>query len=181
MIHTYIPYTPKTKGNNLGWAYNTFMEIVPDGDWACFLDHDACFTTRYWYYQLEEILKSKTEFGLFTCNTNRIGCGYQRLQGIDYNNHDISYHRKVGKKIEEERYGQVLDITYQPPLSGVLILISKKTWKEVNGFKDGFLGVDNDIHKRCSKAGIKVGLMTGIYLYHWYRGDGDISHLKNNF
>lgn len=176
MIHTYIPYTPKELGNNLGWSYNNFMELLPENDWACFLDHDATFTTRYWYHQLEDIIKKHPDVGLYTCLTNRIGNFQQLVSGVDKENHDIKYHRQIGKQLQDDYYNDVFSITN--PLSGVIILISKKTWKTVGGFIDGFLGVDNDIHKKCLDNNIKVGLMGGVYVYHWYRGDGDTSHLK---
>lgn len=176
MIHTYIPYTPKQLGNNLGWAYNRFMELIPDDDWACFLDHDATFTTRYWYHQLEDIIGKYLDIGLYTCLTNRVGNFQQLVKGVDRENHDIKYHRQIGKQLQEKHYDDVFSITN--PLSGVVILISKKTWKTVGGFADGFLGVDNDIHEKCLANSIKVGLMGGVYVYHWYRGDGDASHLK---
>jgi hypothetical protein len=176
MIHTYIPYTPKELGNNLGWAYNNFMELLPENDWACFLDHDATFTTRYWYYQLEDIIKKHPAIGLYTCLTNRIGNSQQLVKGVDKENHDIKYHRQLGKQLQDDYYDDVFSITN--PLSGVVILISKKTWQATGGFANGFLGVDNDIHKKCLSNNIKVGLMGGVYVYHWYRGDGDVSHLK---
>ena len=179
MIHTYIPYTPKKLGNNLGWAYNNFMELVGDDDWVCFLDHDATFTTRYWYHQLNDIISKNSNVGLYTCLTNRIGNSQQLVQNIDKENHDIKYHRQIGKHLQNEHYDTILDLNnYNYPLSGVVILISKNTWSEVGGFKDGFLEVDNDIHRKCLSHNIKVGLMAGVYVYHWYRGDGDISHLK---
>lgn len=179
MIHTYIPYAPKEVGNNLGWAYNSFMEILPEEDWACFLDHDATFTTRDWYYQLEDILKKYPNIGLYTCLTNRIGQSYQLVGGVDKENHDIRYHRKVGKQLQDSYYDTILELGNPAQLlSGVVILINKKTWKKVGGFVDGFLGVDNNIHKKCLDKSIGVGLMAGVYVYHWYRGDADISHLK---
>lgn len=179
MIHTYIPYTPKKLGNNLGWAYNNFMGLVGDNDWVCFLDHDATFTTRYWYHQLDDIILKNPNVGLYTCLTNRIGNFQQLVQNIDKENHDIKYHRQIGKQLQNEHYDTILDLNnYNHPLSGVVILISKNTWSKVGGFKDGFLGVDNDIHRKCLSHNIKVGLMAGVYVYHWYRGDGDTSHLK---
>jgi cellulose synthase/poly-beta-1,6-N-acetylglucosamine synthase-like glycosyltransferase len=179
MIHTYIPYAPKELGNNLGWAYNKFMELVPEEDWVCFLDHDAVFTTRYWYYQLGDIIKKHQDVGLYTCVTNRIGQSYQIVDGINKDNHDIKYHRLIGNQLQNEHYDTILDLNNKHHLlSGVVILISKKTWMNVGGFSDGFLGVDNNIHRKCIDNNIKVGLMRGVYVYHWYRGDGDISHLK---
>lgn len=178
MIYTYIPYSPKKLGNNLGWAYNNFMNLLQEDDWACFLDHDATFTTRYWYHQLEDIIFKYPNIGLYTVLTNRIGQHKQLVNGVDKENHDIKYHRQIGKQLYDDYYDVILDLNNPNQLlSGVIILISKKTWKKVGGFIDGFLGVDNDIHKKCLSNNIKVGLMAGVYVYHWYRGDGDISHL----
>ena len=181
MIHTYIPYCPKEQsGFNLGWAYNNFMNLVGDDDWVCFLDHDATFTTMYWYHQLEDIIKEHTDVGLFTALTNRIGQPAQVIDSVDKENHDISYHRKIGKKIQQEHFTSITPFNNpEVLLSGVVILISKKTWKATGGFKDGFLRVDRDMHERCIDNNIKVGLMNGVYVYHWYRGDGDVSHLRN--
>lgn len=39
------PICPEESGNNLGAAYNTFTSLLGDDDWACFIDHDAMFTT----------------------------------------------------------------------------------------------------------------------------------------
>ena len=178
MIHTYIPYCPKEKDQNLGWAYNNFMEVVDEDDWVCFLDHDAMFTTKYWYHQLNDIINKHPQVGVFSCMTNRIGNYPQKQQGIDNNNHDIKYHRSIGKEIHDTHYDKIITDHQNHLISGVIILINKKTWKSIGGFCDGFLGVDNDIHKKCIKHNIPVGIMKGVYTYHWYRGDGDISHLR---
>ena len=178
MIHTYIPYAPKEKDQNLGWAYNNFMEIIGDDDWVCFLDHDAMFTTKHWYHQLTDVVNKYPDIGVFSCMTNRIGNYPQKLQGINDNNHDIKYHRLIGKELYDTCYDEIVTEHLHHLISGVIILISKKTWNTVGGFKDGFLGVDNDIHRKCINHNIPVGIMSGVYTYHWYRGDGDVSHLK---
>jgi hypothetical protein len=58
MIHTYIPYAPSSINKNIGAVYNGFMNMISDDDWACFLDHDAMFTTLDWYKQLEDIVEN---------------------------------------------------------------------------------------------------------------------------
>ena len=182
MIHTYIPYCPKDQGGyNLGWTYNTFMKLVDEDDWVCFLDHDATFTTRNWYHQLEDIIKEHTDVGLFTAVTNRIGQPAQVIDIDDKDNHDIAYHRKIGKKLQK-KYSSSVSPFNNPEvlLSGVVILISKKTWRLTGGFADGFLRVDRNMHERCLDKNIKVGLMDGVYVYHWYRGDGDIAHIHGS-
>ena len=180
MIYVNIPYCPKEKGQDLGMAYNSFMEIIGEDDWACFLDHDAMFTTNNWYHQLEDIIEKHSDVGLFTCVMNRVGNPMQKIVGIDENNHDVAFHRRIGKSFQEKYY---TDVRVESKLngwlvSGVLILLSKKAWKKSGGFKSGFLSVDNDIHQKCIKNNIKVGIMNGVYVYHWYTADGNVSHLK---
>jgi len=179
MIHTYIPYAPRDKKLNLGWAYNNFMSMVNEDDWVLFLDHDASFTTRDWYTQIEEIINDNSEYGAFSCLTNRIGQRVQLLNGVNVNNHDMFYHRKIGSTLQERDKTKVIEFPNNE-LSGVIILLSKKTWNKIGGFKEGFLGVDNTFHRDCINNNIKVGLMLGFYVYHWYRGDGDKSHISES-
>ncbi len=173
MIITMIPYCPATHGTNLGYAYNQMMERLEDDDWACFIDHDACFTTREWYRQIERITEQLQEPAVLTAVTNRVGSQWQIVPGVDPLNHDMKYHRAVGEKLMHERGMQLEDITHNVLLSGVVILLSRNTWEKLGGFKDGFLGVDNQIHQAARDKGFKVYLMQGVYVYHWYRADND--------
>lgn len=174
MIHTYIPYAPKSIDKNIGAVYNQFMNMISDDDWACFLDHDAMFTTLNWYKQLENIVESLSfsnrDARLLTACTNRIGNPEQVVEGIEAQNHDIYYHRKIGKQRQVE-YGSSLR-ECKILVSGVVILISKETWKQTGGFSDGFLGVDKDIDNKIRELGYKSYIMDGVYCYHWYRADG---------
>lgn len=174
MIHTYIPYAPSSIDKNIGAVYNQFMAMISDEDWACFLDHDAMFTTLNWYKQLEEIVNdlpsSCQGAGLLTACTNRIGNPEQVVQGIEPQNHDIYYHRKLGKQRQVD-YGNSLR-ECETLISGVVILISKEVWKQTKGFSDGFLGVDKDIDNKIRELGYKAYIMDGVYCYHWYRADG---------
>jgi GT2 family glycosyltransferase len=179
MIYTHIPYAPKEKKLDLGWSYNNFMNLVNDDDWVLFLDHDAMFTTKNWFTQIEDIIEKNPEYSVFTCMTNRIGIRTQKLKGVDSENHNITYHRNIGKDLGEKYYSDVVEYVNEY-LSGVVILIKKDTWNKVGGFKPGFLGVDNRLHKDCINNGIKVGLMTGVYVYHWYRGDNDRTHINES-
>lgn len=174
MIHTYIPYAPRAIHQNIGAVYNQFMGMISERDWACFLDHDAMFTTLDWYQQLEDIIesldKSSECVGLLTACTNRIGNPEQVVAGLEPQNHDIYYHRKIGKQRQNE-YRHVLRKCDQV-LSGVVILISKKVWQQTRGFADGFLTVDNDMDRQIRELGYHSYIMEGVYCYHWYRADG---------
>jgi len=170
-VHTFSPYTTPEEGKNIGKAYNACMELLPnDDDWACFLDHDAMFTTQDWNHQLYEIIDANPEYSCFTAMTNRIGNPDQRFAWVDTNNHDIVYHRGLGTEAQSQFRLDVKDITKRQTLSGVVILVQKSAWKKAGGFEEeGFLGVDNHFDIAIRKEGMKTGLMKGIYVYHWYR------------
>lgn len=171
MILTAIPYAPDW---NLGAAYNAVMESLPPHGWACLLDHDAMFTTSVWYRQLEDAIEREPH-GTFTAMTNRIGQGadqrWQKVEGVDQDCHDIAFHRQIGQEmIEIPRLLDVTDEYYF--MAGVMILISKESWKAMGRFKDGLRGVDYAAHIALKKAGRRVFCIQGLYVYHWKRGDG---------
>ena len=83
MIVTSIPYCPRSEGRNLGFAYNEVMARLRDDDWACFIDHDASFTTYDWYAQLEEITRELSGPCVLTAVTNRVGSPWQLVPGVD--------------------------------------------------------------------------------------------------
>src|SRR5262245_56851390 len=159
---------------DLGRSYNAFMALLPkDDDWACFIDHDAMFTTRDWYGQLTQIVRRHRDAGCFTAMTNRIGNpvqvhGYLRTRTIS-SNHDISHHRQVGARLKRRFGADVVPLDERRLMSGVVILTKKSVWKRV-GFAPGFLGVDGEYHRGCLRNGYPVYLMRGVYVYHWYRG-----------
>ena len=166
------------------------MEMLPsDDDWGCFIDHDAMFTTSNWMNQLYDVIKEHSDVGAFGARTNRVGYSWQLLGNIDVDNHDIKYHREIGKYLQKTYYTQISAgstfeipnaplsrysgrLINEPRFSGTLILVKKKVWKQINGFKrEGFLEVDDDFRKRLSDKKIKFGIMDGVYLYHWYRAN----------
>lgn len=177
MIHTHVTYAPHHTNKNIGQAYNDFVEMVPDDDWICFLDHDAMFTTDDWYKQLEEIagmIESKPELqkqiGLLTVLTNRIGNVEQiifRKDSEEAKNHDMYFHRRWGKSQQKFHRGSLQKATNL--ISGIVMLFPKRVWLKTSGFKDGFLGVDNDFDKQVRELGYGTYIMKGIYCYHWYR------------
>jgi len=67
---------------------------------------------------------------------------------------------------------QLTDITRDSPISGVVMCLSRTGWERMGKFKHGFFGVDNQAHRDVRAAGMRVYLMRGLYVYHWYRADG---------
>ena len=161
----------------LGAAYNRIMETVPSDGWMAFLDHDAMFTTEGWRDQLRAAIAENDNPGLFAAMTNRIGRKTQIAPGCPQG-HQLEDHRVFGEKLLKEHGGCGRDITNQrSPLSGVVMCISRRGWEKMEGFHDGFFGVDNWAHRDMKKTGLRVYLLPGLYVYHVYRADG-VGHPK---
>ena len=185
MIYTFIAYAPKEHDKDLAWAYNECMRLLPnDDDWACFIDHDAMFTTPDWYPQMEVIIEANPEYSCFTVAANRVYADWQMPMGVNSINHDIRYHRKIGAELQAKNGNKVVDVTVcsdlpappaKSPLSGVVMLYKKSAWKEVF-FRSlepkRLTGIDNLLHLDLRDRGYKVGLMCGVYVYHWHRAGG---------
>jgi hypothetical protein len=176
-VHFIIPWSTE---KNIGKVYNETMKMVGDTDWVCFLDGDAVNTITYFGANIERIIRKNPEYSLFTCQTNRVIRNYQLLENVDWENNDMEYHRNIGEELWLKNGVSVEDITDLKPLSGVMILTSKETWEIIGGFpEEKMLGIDNEIHKKVKDHQLKVGLMKGVYVYHWYRNGNKktINHL----
>lgn len=159
------PMTPFALDRNLGRAYNEEMARLPDGHWACFTDHDALIgLTRDWYRLLREAIDFKPDAGAFVAVTNRIDAKWQRAQEVDPNNHDIGYHTEIA--LERAKRRTLLDITDTKGFGGVCFALSKAAWAETLGFSDGLLCVDHSIHFALRKAGRRIYMHEGLYVYH---------------
>lgn len=171
--------TPFALDKNLGRAYNDAMRMIPDDDWACLIDYDVQFLTSDAIAHMHEYVRLNPDAGMFTCYTNRIGCGEQLLNGQFNENPDMLQHLQLAEKQKSRLYKttELKSLT-----SGFLMLISKKTWKEIPFEESGkCLGVDNAFCKALLASGKKVLRMDGIYVFHTYRlgkGRFDTSHLK---
>lgn len=166
MIHTMMPFA---LDRNLGRAYNEAMALIGEEDWACFLDHDAIWTTREWYRQLVEAVEFVPEAGILTAVQSR---GWQKWQWDgEANNHDMAFHRRLGR--EKLQVRTLLDVTENSGIAGVVLCTSKRAWRTVGGFVDGMYCVDHAYHFACAAAGLRVYVVEGLYVYHWRRAFGD--------
>lgn len=166
-----FPMTPFSSERNLGAAYNAAMSILPSGAWAVLMDHDMMLTTREWYGQLEEAIAFRPDAGAFVAVTNRIAAPWQRAQEADVDNHDVAYHRKIGRKRLAIR--TLLDVTNTRGFGGVMMCLSRSAWERAGGFVDGILCVDHQMHFALARAGLKVYVLESLYVYHWRRANGD--------
>lgn len=166
----YIPYA---LDGNLGPVWNRILESLPEDGWAVFLDHDAMFTTSIWYRQVVRAIKEQPE-GTFSCISNRIGMS-SRWQSVNRNEmdadeHDVRAHRIHGAMQAKDK--TLTDVTEDELMAGMFFVISKKTFNQIGAFPDGLRGLDNTLHVRLRRKGLKLFCINGLYLYHWYRADG---------
>ncbi len=168
VIYTMMPYDD-SGSMNLGKAYNDHMALLPEDAWAVLMDHDMVWTTRVWNPQIAEAIAFRPDAGAFTAVTNRIAAPWQQVG--EKNNHAYDHHRRFGTERLQVR--TLLDITNTKGFGGVVICLSKKVWREVGGFVDGMACVDHHMHFALGRAGRKVYLIEGLYVYHWRRAFGD--------
>ena len=179
MIHYGSPYS--TEGR-LGRAYNAFMAMLPGPtDFGCLIDGDTLFTTPDYGRLIERAVGENTACRLFYARTNRIACPWQRDDTAPAGD-DVGLHRGHGERLARLHGASVREVRGEPvPGSGFLILLRKDLWAEAPFKESGLLGVDWDFYRRVVQRGERVLLMTGVYLYHWYRGGkaDSVAHLVN--
>jgi len=71
--------------------------------------------------------------------------------------------------------------------AGLMMLFPKRLWKEVNGFEEGYIVhpngryFDDMFSSKIKYKGFKMGIATGIYLFHFYRlGKENPSNYRNH-
>ena len=158
-----LAMTPFDLDKNLGRAYNNALALLPEDGWACLMDHDMMFTTPNWYAQLQEAIAYAPQ-GTFTAVTNRIASPWQRAEEVDRKNNDVQYHRKVGQARLRRR--ALLDISDSNGFGGVIICLSKATWRQVGGFADGLYCVDHSLFYKLRALELPSYLIEGLYVYH---------------
>lgn len=158
-----LAMTPFRADKNLGAAYNEALELLPDGAWAIFLDHDAMPTTPRWHSQFAEAIAFRPNAGAFVACTNRIASPWQRVGDPDSN--DIAVHRRFGR--ERLKMRTLLDVTDTKGWGGVAFAVSKAAWGEVGGFAHGLGCVDHSLHFGLGRIGRRSYMIEGLYFYHW--------------
>tara|TARA_Y100000385_G_scaffold220987_1_gene230597 strand:+ start:182 stop:745 length:564 start_codon:yes stop_codon:yes gene_type:complete len=176
--------TPYRSDLNLIESYNSFMELLPADGWALFRDADTLFLDSFYGSIIENAIKENPDTDCFTCLTNRVNCKWQVID--EYTGDDIRKHRMISDKIKKQNKGKYIDVTNKKDflMSGMVMILSKKAWKAIGGFKEWkpghnkMLGVDNKLHLDLRNNKFKIKLIKELYIYHWYRG-GDNKNRKH--
>jgi len=163
--------TPYAVDLNYGDACNAFVSLLPDGAWACLMDHDAMFTTPDWYRLLQRAASAYPD-ALLGAVTNRCAMPWQRAQESPADDHDVARHRLIGQA-RRDHFRTLLDVTDTMGIAGVVLCFSKETWQAAGGFADGLLCVDHAFLYAVRDTGRKAYLMENLYVYHWRRAYND--------
>jgi hypothetical protein len=188
-------FKPYSLDGNLGQAYNDYMNLLPnDEDYAVLMDGDTMMLTPNYGEQISFIVNKYKDcrVGIFTSYTNRTGNLFQCYNSIISEDGELRNHRNISIQLQREKYDSVLDLN--DLISGHLMVVQKKVWKDVGffadeisekmrsrGIKKNLLAVDNRFSKRCLNNDYKIYLMQGIYCTHYYRlleGIQSKDHLK---
>ncbi len=177
-VHICIPYRTD---KNLGKAYNDTMRLIPDGDWACFLDYDVQLLTPDAGLILHKYAEQNPFAGLLTAYCNRLS----QLNKTQVLNNTISDDPNILNHIAiaNERKKDLYKVTaIDKDISGFLMMVNKSTWN-VHPFPETgkCLGVDTVYGRRLRVYGYEILRMEGLYAFHAYRiatGLMDKSHLQ---
>ena len=177
-IWTHITWSPK--GKCIGSGYNEALTQHDDNDWLAVIDHDAMFTTGNWYQQMQQVIQEHPKCKGLTGRVNRMATQEQMVLGIDPNNMDYAYHRRVGDYLSKKYYGQSNCITTPGHFSGTFFAVHIGTMRKLGGFEETGhqLACDNALQAALVHAGHEFRVCNGIYIFHWYRFDDPYPHSK---
>lgn len=162
---------PADPEKNIGRAYNEFCDRITDDpdDWICIRDMDSLMWPELALKQIEDVLELNGEkYQLFGCVTNRLATEYQRPFPEDFDNPSVLKANERALWLHNNKYAQVAD--HGRPIAGLFMLFQKKTW-ERHPFKEGIYTADTEFGESILNAGGKIGLMQGLYVFHYYRFD----------
>lgn len=176
-IHFISPYSI-TK--DIGGCINEAIAQLsaPDEDWIVHADMDVLWLRPDSKAQLIQILNT-TDYNILSTTTNRLAMPHQLVDGM-FNEFDIREHVKVADKMSDLNYGLV--IPTHEVLAAFCLCFTVKTWREMGGFIPKSLQFDSMFSILANRKGYKLGIMSGIYLFHSYRimsdrPAADIKHL----
>lgn len=173
--------TPFATDKNFGKAINDACERFNDDEWILLTDGDINFLTPNWGRQIAEVIE-KNDYSLYGCVTNRLAMPTQRHNGEFSDNHDMLHHCEIAKQRETDRWCEVTDITSKKIVAGMFMLFPKTLWNKIK-FQEKTLHFDSLFSKAVVAQGGRLGLIEGLYAYHFYRGWSDnprfdVSHLQ---
>lgn len=171
MIYFFTPYSFEKK---LFEAYDKYMSLIGDQDWACFLDGDTAFLRSDFGFRIKEYTERYPDTGMFVSYASR--CHYQFQQvngGKDMADPSILRHKEICDEIDTNFRLQADEVHRR--VAGHLMCIKKTAWTrirrivQVNTINKQILGVDTQISYAMLSQKLTIRLMKGIYILHYLR------------
>ena len=175
-IWNFIPYSIE---KDYGKAVNEYCELVPnDDDWIIVNDVDCLALTPANIHVFKNAIdNAPKDTGMLIPYCNRVGQLRQVYDKSQFDNPNIKDHRDIALKLAKQ---PLKYINFDIPISGLVMAFTKRTWKEVGGFRSGIKGVDTTHSNRIRKLGKKIYLVNQLYYFHYYRFNThikDVSHI----
>ena len=152
---------------------NTDKDI---GAYTCYTNRIGRSGHRQWVERAyPDIVKSVMGKYGYEVSDELVGRYNENKWKVDFREiHDIRFHRILGQTIQDKFGNETMRYPRGGSMSGVMILVSKRCWNDVKfplgtQYSGGMLGTDNFFHHALGINGYKLGMLKGIYLYHWYR------------
>lgn len=173
-------FTPARGDKNLGKACNDHCRSVPnDDDWICLRDGDTMMLTPNYSKHIEDIIeRNKDNYDVIGCMTNRIGLAHQMINKKMSEDTDIRNHMNIAFELEKSNYGEV--VRSPSYVAGHFMLFSKRAWVE-HPFEEGKILITKIVNKKREIGFVdywfsnffykrkRVGIATGLYIFHLYR------------
>lgn len=160
--------SPYRTDKNIGKAINdAIVQLSPnDDDWIVHVDQDVCFLRPDSKKQIEEIL-SATDYDVLGCLTNRLA-GNHQLYGNKFNDgSDMREHVRIANECHNANYGKVVQTGVN--IAAMVMCFRVSTWKKVGMFRENNIQFDMLFTHEVKRKGGKLGIMTGVYVFHLYR------------
>jgi hypothetical protein len=174
-------YSTPWRTGDIGGGINDFIAAVPTDSWICVRDGDTLFLTADWGAQIEQIIaRHGANYAVIGAMTNRVRSPYQLHGGVISDNGDISHHCAIASDRWATYGTSVRDIP--GPLAGMCLIFNRRVW-ERTPFEPRSIYFDKLFSSAVRKAGGRLGVAQGLYLFHLYRwGSADpinnVEHLQ---
>jgi hypothetical protein len=163
-IHYVSPYDI---GRNFGKAINEACKVCKPDEWVCIRDGDTMFLHPDWGLQIEESLHLHGEqFDLIGCMTNRLNDTHQLHNGEFSEESDIREHMHIANYLRVKNHSNIEPT--EGDIAAMFMLIPYRIISEWQ-FEENRIDFDRDFCQALRLHGMRLGIMTGLYIFHLYR------------
>ncbi len=165
-VHYISPFSCE---KNIGKAINDAIQVlhIPSTDWLVLTDMDAMWLLPDSKAQVERILAT-TPYDVLGCMTNRIRSREQLVGGVFNEDDRIREHIKIAETCRANA-GDMVKECYSGVVAAFCMCFRASVWEKVGGFEEGTITFDSVFCRRARELGYKIGIMSGVYVWHSYR------------